>query len=125
MITLLPRRPRIDANKKLCIAVLLIAPLVTSCQQAGWAKDEQLANMKPPAGQLPALPESYFPPPPEETSEAAAAPVVAPAPVAAPAPVVQTPQPVVTITQVVPTPVPEPAPRNPEIRIPLPGRLYN
>ena len=124
MITL--RRPmRIDADKKLCIAVVLIAPLIVGCQSPGWAKDEQLANMKPPAGQLPALPESYFPPPPEETSEAAPVPVVAPAPVAALPPVVQTPQPVVTITQVVPTAVPEPAPRNPEIRIPLPGRLYN
>ena len=43
---------------------LLLLATLTGCKEAGWAKDEELNQMKPPAGQLPPLPTSYFPPPP-------------------------------------------------------------
>ena len=32
---------------------LLLLATLTGCKEAGWAKDEELNQMKPPAGQLP------------------------------------------------------------------------
>ena len=86
---------------------LLLLATLTGCKEAGWAKDEELNQMKPPAGQLPPLPTSYFPP----------APVTSQAPV--------------TVTQTVPAPAaPAPAPQQPArqppvITIPLPGQFFN
>ena len=37
---------------------LLLLATLTGCKEAGWAKDEELNQMKPPAGQLPPLPTS-------------------------------------------------------------------
>ena len=77
---------------------LLLLATLTGCKEAGWAKDEELNQMKPPAGQLPPLPTSYFPPPPTSSST--------PPPAPAPAPQ-------------------QPANQPPVITIPLPGQFFN
>ena len=100
---------------------LLLLATLTGCKEAGWAKDEELNQMKPPAGQLPPLPTSYFPPPPTTSSTPPPAPSPAPMPSQAP----------VTVTQTVPAPAaPAPAPQQPAnqppvITIPLPGQFFN
>ena len=99
---------------------LLLLATLTGCKEAGWAKDEELNQMKPPAGQLPPLPTSSSPPPP--TSSSTPPPAPPPAPVTSQAPV--------TVTQTVPAPAPAPAPQQPArqppvITIPLPGQFFN
>lgn len=92
--------------------------LLIACKEPGWAKDEELSQLKPAAGQLPPLPSSYFPPPPTSEEEKTPEPTQPPAP-AEPS--------MVTITQVVPpAPAPPPAPeRRPVIEIPIPPALLN
>lgn len=114
---------------------------LSACGAPGAAKQEELAQQVPPLGELPDLPEGYFPPPPEENpAEAPTVPEV-PAPPVVPQPVTvtQPPAPVdrpperVTVVQP-PPPPPPPPPAGPQpprlefpdsVNIPIgPGQLH-
>ncbi len=97
--------------------VIVVGGLLAACQKPGWAKDEEITQVKPVAGQLPPLPSSYFPPPPTEEKTEEDEPSQPPPP-----------QPsAVTVTQIAPAaPAPAPTPeRGPEIVIPIPPELLD
>lgn len=96
---------------KVAIGTALLLGLV-GCNEPGWAKDEQLVEVKPPSGKLPPLPTSYFPPPTTEESP--------PPPPPPPPP----PASSVTVTQTETVTPQREEPKHPVITIPLPGELF-
>ncbi|MDO4631187.1 MAG: hypothetical protein Q4A82_02750 [Corynebacterium sp.] len=97
------------------LTLIIICGAIAACGEPGSAKEKPVEQVIPPLGQLPELPQSFFPPPSTEKKEPT--PVI-PSPLPTPSPV--------TVTQTVsetppppPPPAPAPAPQ-PAITIPLP-----
>lgn len=112
------RGSRIGLVVRMVAGIALVCFLV-SCKEPGWAKDEELTQLKPAAGQLPPLPSSYFPPPPTSEEEKPSEPSAPPPPSEPEA---------VTVTQVVPPAAPAPAPAPAQrtvIEIPIPPELLD